>query len=258
MAEARPSWRGLFWPGLFTLLGLILLVSLGMWQLQRLAWKEDLIARIESRTHAEPVAAPAQGEWAALAGEPAALKALEYSPVRVSGIYLRDREVLVHGNATLGRGGVRMGYFVLTPLAMDGGGIVFVNRGFIPMELRQDADAYAAWRRGDSVAGNETVRVAGLLRAPERRGWFVPSDAPEKGDWFVRDPAVFAASLGLERVAPFTIDTFRDSTREGWPVAGLTVVRFPNNHLDYAFTWFGLAIVLVVVFVLFARRRLRG
>lgn len=251
-APFRAPWRGLLWPGVFTLAALAVLVSLGAWQLQRLAWKEDLIARIEARTRAEPVALPPEGAWATTSWD-----AEEYRPVRVSGVYLHEREVFVQANAVLGSGGARMGSFVLTPLRTDEGGIVFVNRGFIPVELKRDAAAFAAWQREDRAATGGPVAVAGLLRAPQPRGWFVPPDSPAKGEWFVRDPAAFASALGLERVAPFTVDAFRDPEREGWPVGGLTVVSFPNNHLDYAFTWFGLAVVLAVIFALFARKALR-
>lgn len=250
-AAARPRWRILLWPGLVTLAALAVLVSLGVWQLQRLAWKEDLIARIEARTHAEPVPLPPESSW--LQGEWAEE---EYRPVRVSGTYRHDHEVYVHGNAVLGSGGARMGRFVMTPLQTDEGALVFVNRGFIPAELERDPAAFAEWQREDRGRADQPVTVTGLLRLRQERGWFVPEDAPDKGEWFVRDPVAFAAALGLQRVAPFTVDTFREEGREGWPVGGLTVVSFPNNHLDYAFTWFGLAVVLAVIFILFARRRL--
>lgn len=255
--EARPErspGRSLLWPGVFTLVGLAILVTLGVWQLQRLAWKEDLIARIEARTHAAPVDLPPEGAWAATDW-----RAEEYRPVRASGVYLPDAQVFVHANAVIGSGGARMGYFVLTPLRLDGGGLVFVNRGFIPVELRRDAAAFAAWQAQDRGRIAGVVAVSGLLRAAQPRGWFVPEDAPEKGEWFVRDAGAFAPALGLTRTAPFTIDVFRAGDGAGggeWPVGGLTVVSFPNNHLDYAFTWFGLAAVLAVIFVLFARRRL--
>lgn len=247
----RSAWRVLLWPGVFTLAALAILVSLGVWQLQRLAWKEDLIARIEARTRAEPVALPPEDAWAALV--PATE---EYRPVRVTGTYDHAGEVFVQANAVVGGGGARMGAFVLTPLRTDGGGIVFINRGFIPVELQRDTAALAAWQQEERARTAGRVTVAGLLRAPQPRGWFVPQDTPEKGAWFVRDPHAFAAAAGLAGVAPFTIDAFRDPGREGWPLGGLTVVSFPNNHLDYAFTWLGLAVVLAVIFALFARRRL--
>lgn len=252
-APALAPWRTLLWPGIFTLVGLAILVTLGVWQLQRLAWKEDLISRIEARTRAEVAAVPPESAWGTIRWEDE-----EYRPVHIVGVYEHERTVFVHANAVLGNGGVRMGAFVLTPLRIDAGAVVFVNRGFIPLELTRDPVAFAAWQDEDHARTSGRISVSGLLRAPQLRGWFVPTDVPEKGEWFVRDPSAFAGALGLERVAPFTIDAFRDPTHEGWPVGGLTVVTFPNNHLDYAFTWFGLAIVLLVVFVLFSQKRLRG
>ncbi|MFC0217878.1 surfeit locus 1 family protein [Pseudochelatococcus lubricantis] len=253
-ASDGPAWRALLAPGIFTLAGVIILVVLGVWQLQRLAWKEALIARIEARTHAAPVPAPAEAEWAAWQRDEA-----EYRPITATGGYLYDLQVYVHGNAQLDRrggGSALMGYFVLTPLKQADGSIIIVNRGFIPVELKQDAAAFRQWSDGDRRDG--AVTVTGLLRAPQERGWFVPADVPEAGEWFTRDPQAIARATGMTRVAPFLIDAV-EATGEGtaaWPRGGLTVVSFPNNHLDYAFTWFGLAVTLAAVFTLYARRYL--
>ncbi|MGI6244487.1 MAG: SURF1 family protein [Pseudochelatococcus sp.] len=246
------AWRILLMPGLFAVVGVLVLVALGIWQLQRLAWKEALIARIETRIAAAPVPAPDESSWSS-----ARWADDEYRPVTASGRYLYERQVYVHGNATL-EGSTRMGYFVLTPLQQAGGSIIVVNRGFMPMEFKRDAAAVQRWRAGER--DGEQVSVAGLLRAPQSRGWFVPVDVPEKGEWFTRDPQAIAQAGELERVAPFLIDAF-DTHGDGasmWPKGGLTVVSFPNNHLDYAFTWFGLAVTLLVVFALFACRQLKS
>jgi surfeit locus 1 family protein len=235
-------------PGFFALVGMAILVGLGVWQLERLAWKEDLIARIDARIHAAPVPAPQEADWPRwnAAGD-------EYRPVSVQGVFLDERTVFVIANATLQRdGGAILGYMVLTPLRLADGSIVIVNRGFVPRELKGELH----------LGGEGAVTVTGLMRAPQDQGWFVPDDDPSKGVWFTRDPARIAAALGLSRVAPFTID--RAAVSEGaaagnpWPRGGLTVVSFPNRHLEYAFTWFGLAATLLVVFASWAIKRVKS
>lgn len=256
--HGHAGWRGLLLPGLLTLVGVIVLVWLGVWQVQRLHWKEALIARITERTHEAPVALPPEPEWVTWSADHG-----EYRPVWAEGILLHERSVFVHGNAELGSRQSRMGYFVLTPLQLANGASVIVNRGFVPIENRTDVNL---------APDTDTVSVEGLLRAPQSRNWFIPDDNPERGDWFTRDPQAIADAYGWKRVAPFLIDAF-DAQRgvdnqphrpspsaspPTWPRGGLTVVTFPNNHLDYAATWFGLAFVLVVIFALFARRHLAG
>lgn len=246
-----PAWRALILPGFFTLIALAILVSLGGWQLQRLAWKDALISRIEARTKASPVMVAPEAAWPALKWAEE-----EYRPVQAEGQYLFDRQVFVHGNADLGGGRVLMGYFVLTPLQQNDGSIIIINRGFLPQELKRDPAVFEQWQMHDQHAGR--VVVTGLLRAPQEQGWFMPDDVPTSGEWFTKNPLKIGAAQNLTRVAPFIIDAFASKGEGQWPLGGLTVVSFPNKHLDYAFTWFGLAVVLVVIFILFARKSLRA
>jgi surfeit locus 1 family protein len=134
---------------------------------------------------------------------------------------------------------------------MADGAIVVINRGFVPIELRDPAT-----RAAGQVAGE--VTVTGLVRAPERRGWFVPENEPAQNRWFLRDPAAIAAAHGLARVAPFYVDADGTENPGGWPRGGQTRLALPNNHLQYALTWFGLALTLVGVFAAWSLRRLRG
>lgn len=235
--------RPLLAPGLAALAGVAVLVTLGLWQLDRREWKNDLLARIEARIHAPPGDVVAEADWPAWdAAED------EYRRVRVAGVFAHDKATLVRGNAPRDRqGNVRAGFFVLTPLMRDDGSTLLVNRGFVPEELRDPA------RRPGSQPGGR-VSVTGLMRASQARGPFVPEDDPQKGEWFTRDIAAIAATRGLTRVAPFIVDADA-STTAAWPRGGLTVVSFPNNHLEYALTWFGLAAALVGVFAAFARRQ---
>ena len=140
------------------------------------------------------------------------------------------------------------GYLVMTPLKLADGATVLVNRGFVP-----EAQKAAA---GDGLGGGETT-VVGLMRASETRNWFTPSDDPASGQWFTRDVAAIARAEGLTRTAPFFIDADAGPDPAALPEGGETILAFPNNHLSYALTWFGMAAALVGVFVAYAASRLR-
>jgi len=242
--------RRLLAPAIACLIGVAILVSLGVWQIERLGWKEALIARVESRLGAPPVAAPGPEEWPRLD-----LTEAEYQPVTVTGRYRNADEVHVVYTLTSPKGPQGgIGYQVYTPFTTDAGWTLFVNRGFVPRDRKDPA------RRPDGQIDGETT-VVGLLRKPSGRSWFTPADDPAGNAWFSRDPVLFAAarSLPAASVAPYLIDArFDPALPGGLPQGGETIVSFPNNHLQYVVTWFGLAIALVGVFIAFARSRLKA
>jgi surfeit locus 1 family protein len=242
----RARFRALIAPSLCALAGFVFLTSLGVWQLQRLAWKEALIARVASRmqmSFAPP--APAENGWPNVNAVED-----EYRRVRVTGTFRHDREALVYALLSESKGKFSgPGYWVMTPIETAGGALVLVNRGFVPLD-RKDA----ATRREGQVAG--IVTVTGLLRLPEERSWFTPADDPARGIWQERDPAAIAKAYGLARAAPFFIDADASPNPGGLPQGGETKLVFPNRHLEYAITWFGLAFALLAVFVAFARKQL--
>ncbi len=177
---------------------------------------------------------------------------MEFRHVRVAGRFLNNKETLVHGLAageTPGR--ALQGYYVVTPFIRDDGGVVLVNRGFVPTELKAQAD-----RKNGLVEGQ--TEVTGILRASEPRGMFVPAPDPARGEWFNRDVAGIAAGRGLNDVAPYLIEADAAPGQTTWPRGGQLRVDLPNNHLQYAFTWFGIAACLVGVFSVYAWRRIRG
>ena len=236
--------RGLIAPAAATVIVVVLLVALGDWQLRRLAWKEALIAAVESRTHSTPVAAPLESEWPRL--DPADY---EYKRVQLSGVLDGTRQVLVFRALAEPRGRYGgPGYLVMTPLKLADGGIVLVNRGFVPEAQRTAA--------GEGLGGGQTT-IVGLMRASETRNLFTPSDNPASGQWFTRDVAAIARAGGLTRVAPFFIDADAGPDPAALPEGGETILAFPNNHLSYALTWFGIAAALVGVFGAYAASRLR-
>jgi len=203
----------------------VVFVLLGAWQVQRRAWKLDLIARVEQRLHAEPTPAPAPDAWPSIRRDDA------YRRVRLRGLFDHDAETLVQAVTDKGPG-----FWILTPLKTDGGFTVLVNRGFVPVERKARAT-----RAAGEVAG--PVTVVGLLRVTEPHGGFLRTNQPGQGRWYSRDVQAIAAARHLTHVAPYFVDADATPNPGGWPLGGLTIVRFPNSHLVYALTWFGLALL---------------
>lgn len=232
--------------GVAALLLVALFLGLGTWQVVRLQWKLDLIARVDARVHAAPVAPPPAARWAQVSRE-----SDEYRRVRLAGHYLYEFTTPVQALSELGAG-----FWLLTPLCTGDGHIVFINRGFIPV-ADNPPGRYPARRAGDNpcAAGGEQVELTGLLRMSEPGGGFLRDNDPVGNRWFSRDVGALAAARGLPVlapngapvVAPFFIDAGKDQDPAGAPeraVGGLTVVSFVNNHLVYALTWYALALMV--------------
>ena len=209
-------------------------IALGVWQLERRDWKLDLIQRVESRIHAAPTAAPGPAEWSSITAARD-----EYRHVEVSGRYLPEADTRVQAVTAIGAG-----YWLLTPLQRRDGSIVLINRGFVTPDLAPDAVRESTPKLD--------VRVTGLLRLTEPGGGFLRNNVPAEDRWYSRDVQAIAAAQGLQRVAPYFIDAAaiepdRNTAGSGadGPVGGLTVVRFRNHHLQYALTWFALALMVV-------------
>jgi surfeit locus 1 family protein len=230
----RRSWLGLLVPAL---LAFAILLGLGTWQLQRKAWKEALIATLTQRAHAPPGALPGRAEWASLDPQDD-----EFRHVKFSATFDTAKEALVYAVPSAFRSDVSgPGYWMFTPARLPDGGIVMVNRGYVP-EARKDP----ATRAQGQVAG--VVDIVGIMRWPEAPGWFTPAAEPAKNLWFARDPLAIAAAKGLAPVAPFYVEQEAPTPPGGLPHPAATEVHLRDEHLQYALTWFGLAIVLVVVF----------
>lgn len=210
-----------------SLIAFATLIGLGLWQVERRTWKLALIDRVEQRVHAaaRPIPSPASWPTVTAAND-------EYRHVAVTGHFLHDRETLVQAVTEEGPG-----YWVLTPLERSDGTLVLINRGFVPSERRD-----ASMRRDGNQDGR--VEITGLLRMTEPKGGFLRNNDPVHGRWYSRDVAAIAAARDLDGVAPFFIDADAGSQAGNGPIGGLTVVRFPNNHLIYALTWFALAFML--------------
>jgi surfeit locus 1 family protein len=208
-------------------------VALGVWQVQRMHWKHALIAHVEARVHAAPVELP---QDAALSGGKVA--DLEYLRVRASGVYQGSATALVRAATDLGTG-----YWTMTPLRMDDGRRVWINRGFVP------AGTTAALAGATAPAGRATV--TGLLRKSEPEGSLLQSNRPQDDRWYSRDVNGMAAARTLGAVVPAFVDAQVErasapSSVNPQPVPGLTQIHFPDSHLTYALTWFAMALLSAV------------
>lgn len=198
---------------------IVILLGLGIWQVERRSWKLALIDRVERGLAAAPVPAPGPTEW------PGIDSGAAYRKLRVTGHYLPCRTRLAQAVTDLGPG-----KWVMTPLVTDRGFTLFINRGFLP-----DGQTLPDCER----VPDTSVTVTGLLRLSEPKGGFLRANDPAANRWYSRDVA--AMGQGLPAVAPYFVDA--DRSGDGWPRGGMTVLRFPNNHLVYALTWFGLALL---------------
>jgi len=243
---SRSPWKSLIGPAIFVLVCVALLASLGVWQMERLSWKQDLLAKVEARIHQPAGPVPTELDWGKVDFEHD-----EYRHVQATGAFRHDLEVQAYALIDAEpNGGGGPGYWVITPLVMADGATILVNRGFVPLDKRGPAT-----RPEGQVDG--LVTVTGLLRTPEQAGTFTPANDPAKDTWFNRDPAAIGTAKGLLRVAPFLIDADSTPNAGGWPLGGQTRIAFPNRHLEYAMTWFGLAGTLLVFFLVYAWGRLR-
>lgn len=216
-----------------------ILIGLGTWQVQRLHWKEALIAQIDERTHSQPVGIAdieAMGEREG---------SLEYTPVNVHGRFLNDREMFFFATSE-----GQSGWYVYTPLVLAddesqaAGDTVIVNRGFVPYDLRD-----AARRPGSQPEGDVTVTGLVRERLDGKPSFIVPDNKPEERTFFWKDWSTMASISGLDpaETVPFFIDAEKGGDPSVLPVGGVTIIDLPNNHLQYVVTWYGLAAALAAV-----------
>jgi surfeit locus 1 family protein len=222
-----------FFPAALTFVMLAVLLGLGGWQVERLAWKTDLLARMDARRDAPPLLISGQTDIAALnRGRH------EFHPAQFTGRFGDDVVFWFTQIENKPSGLARLdaaGYHMLVPFMLEDGSAILVDRGFIPARL---LDIPAP----PPPQGLQNLSV--ILRWPDGRGAFDNADDPSRNLFYVRDPKAIGAHwqfalppmLGEAAIA-----------NESWPRGGQTRFSMPNNHLQYAVTWFGLAIVLVIV-----------
>lgn len=231
-----------FRPGLWATVALVpvlaVLIGLGIWQLDRLQWKQDLEAELRARREAPAITLPQP------IGEP---RAIEYRRVELTGRYLHARELYMGARPRNGR----PGYHVITPFRLADGRSVLVNRGWVPKDRRDPATRPAGQPSG-------TLSIEGIVR---RGGWqgsdlFRPANDPADNLWLWMDLPAMAEAADLETpVTEVYVMLARDYTPEAPPIAVEVPVDLPSNHLQYALTWFALAAVLLAIYILYHWRR---
>ncbi len=211
-------------PGISTVVMLAVLISLGFWQLQRRAWKADLLSRIDAAEQHPAIALPDRPE--------------PFAKVRVTGTLRPDLAARYGAEVR----GTTLGQHVIVPLERQGLAPILVDLG---------------WAQGGTLTLAETSGwIDGYVRPPEHGGLFAAPDNPQKRLFYTLDPEKIGAALGLPRVAPFTLVAVGPSIQGRFPDPVQTLPRPPNNHLQYAITWFGFAVTLLVIFALWTRKTL--
>ncbi len=233
VSHMKAAERRVWFAAPLVLLALAILLGLGTWQVKRLYWKEALIADIEERRSASPVPLSDIEAIAKSGGD------IEYRTVSLSGTFDHARErhfFATHQGQT--------GYYIYTPLTLADGRILFVNRGFVPFEMKEPAK-----RPNGQVAGE--VTITGLSRAPlvAKPSSLLPDNDIAKNIFYWKNLAAMASSADIppDRLVHLFVDADTAPNPGGWPQGGVTLIDLPNNHLQYAITWYGLAAALVIV-----------
>ena len=224
------DWRQRKWLNISLLLLLasvvFVLVLLGNWQMRRLEWKTALLDAIETRAFGDPILAPELKFWNEVTADTHA-----YQRVKIEGTLLHEHELIVRALTELGGG-----YWVLTPLRRNDGSIIWINRGFVPPDFRL--------RQARAEPETEAVTLTGLLRMSAPGGTLLQNNDPENNRWYSRDVDAFSAYRELPAPAPYFIDVDIEDPLRTWPRGGLTRLSFSNSHLQYALTWYTMAVLL--------------
>lgn len=215
-------------PGIMAVAMFILLIGLGVWQLQRRTWKLGLLAQIDQAEASPAIPLPA---------DPA-----QFTKVRIEGKLRPDLQAHYGSDVRDLPNGPVIGAFLIEPMERPGQDPVLVDLGWMPTGL-------------DIAPAGTTVE--GYIRRPDQPGAFSPSDDPAKRRFFTLDPGPIAAAMGLRQAAPFTLVALGEVTPGVYPQPATTLPRPPNDHLNYALTWFGLALSLLAVFAVYVRKVFR-
>jgi surfeit locus 1 family protein len=227
----RLPFRPTFWPTVITVPLILVMIGLSVWQVQRLYWKEGQIAERVSRTTAAPIALPPSGSD---------LAPLEFRHVAVTGSFDHGHEFYLAARSQNGN----VGYWIVTPLKIEGGDTVLIERGWVP-EDKKLPDS----RTAGQVTG--TVTLNGFIRLPQVKSFFQPENEPQKNVWFYLSPAEMARAAGIPARTDLYLDADMTPNPGGFPIGGQTRINLPNDHLQYAITWALLALSLAVVYVIY-------
>lgn len=217
---------------LITVLAVGLMLCLGTWQVDRLGWKEDLLAKIAERSSGQAVPLPERIDNPEL---------FDFQRVSVSGIFFHEMAVHVGPRTLDGKAGIH----VITPLQMPSGAVVLVNRGYAP----------TGWTPNELDNPVGLTTFSGIARVPEEKSVFTPDNVPEDDQWYWIDTAAMAEHMGLNSTLPVIVYASELANPGAYPVGGQARIDIPNDHLQYAIFWYGMALVMGFVFILYHYRR---
>ncbi len=215
-------------------LSLVILLGLGSWQVDRLFWKQNLIESRQEQAHMAPIKVPTDTTL-----DPA----MAFRAAYAEGVYLNDQEKYLMARTRRGN----VGFQLITPLEQPDGRIILVNRGWVPQDYREPET------RPESLIEGP-VRVSGVLRLPKQKHWAQPENDALRNQWFYVDVHHMAEDTGAELASPYYLELDDTPVPGGLPIGGQAKVDLPNNHLEYAITWYSLALTLIVMFILYHRR----
>jgi surfeit locus 1 family protein len=227
----RLPFRPTFWPTVFTVPAILVMIGLAIWQVQRLHWKEGLIAQRVSRTTADPIPLPPVGTD---------LSSLEFRRVTVTGTFDHAHELYLAARSQ----NDNVGYWIMTPLKLDSGETVLIERGWVPENMKKPET-----RAQGQLAGSVTLN--GIIRLPQVKTFFQPENEPTKNVWFYIDPAQMAAAAAVPARTDLYLDAEKTDIPGKYPLGGQTRIELPNDHLQYAVTWALLALSLAGVYVVY-------
>jgi surfeit locus 1 family protein len=218
--------RPLFWPTAIMLPIVVFALALGVWQMDRREWKRDILDRMAANQAAPPMPFEELVKGDSLRRE--------YGRVRIAGTFLHDKEFYLAARSLKDKVGMQ----VVTPLRTDSGTIVLFDRGWIPSEKKDPGKRAEGQRPG-------RVELTGIVRRSQVKRQFAPDNDPARNFWFHVDVPLMRQMAGG---APDPVlDTFfleADATANpgGVPIGGQTRLDIPNDHLQYAITWFLIAL----------------
>jgi surfeit locus 1 family protein len=223
-------------PWLFFIAAFGLTIALGTWQVNRLAWKEGIIAEIAAANEKAPLTALPKDE--------AALPALQFAKVSLKGAWLNAPEFHLSPRYYNGK----LGYWIIAPFKLTDGRILLVNRGWVPSEKKMPET-----RPETRVRGAGTI--TGLVRVSDERNYFTPDSQPTRNVWFGRDVAQMAEFGKLQNVLPLMVDVVGQQDKSKLPVPSDGTIKLKNDHLAYIITWYGIALGILIIFVTYHRKK---
>lgn len=234
MTSAKRVFRPTLWPTLFTIPAVVIMIGLSIWQVERLHWKEGLIADRQARVSAAPIELPESG------GDPAEI---EFRRVHLTGHFQNDHEMYLAARSMNGN----VGYHIITPMILAAGGTVLVDRGWVPIEKKSPESRVQGQLAGD-------LSLDGVVRLSQHQAFMQPDNEPDKNVWFFLDLPAMTAKVGLPARSDIYVEAGPGEIPGGYPLGGQTRINLPNDHLQYAITWALLAAALIVIYVIYHLR----